>query len=751
MPDYQLFYDSWKTYLSDDKKLHEVSRAKAKKILDWISKSVPGDYSFDNLFGNKMRIIIPLKFKAENIGYFNDRDFRLIKDLKQLVDHSDIWNLDNDSLTRASVYKINAPKDFGPELNLKRYKSKTPPPPKRVEQKISKFLGNMAKSKRLIGPPVPGDTEGLIWRGIAKRMKEQWDQEADIKFSPQGSIIISRHPVDVARMSDFQNLVSCHTPGSSYYKCAVNESRGNAPVAYFIPKKQLDAFFKEKGTNEISDLDNEEILVDKDRNIEGLSPSTRIRLRKFTGDNNDSEYFELAVPEIRPYGNQVAHFAETVSDWALNNQLDQISKHEGNHKFLKDKKWRELFIKTRFRYAEAKAEGDEQEMEQAESEMLEIFDRIHAIMPDMSYGDIVWHGGSYKDTPTKDMFANWLGLHEKKWNQEEYKYYDAKMQNIFSQELVDEIANKYFNDDTFGNRDEKESRALDEMLRYLQIFYKKSNFENEEDNSQPHSFEPNELGMDELPDQPQPELEGPFYENPMYVEEMDHYNTLIDSLRERGNTYNNLEFILKNYLEIDNPIEWASEEMMRAIQADNIPFEMEIIAHFTFNFHLDHRDKVIKIREKLQDPTYKENLDEKINLRVSNLLGGWREWETDNNIKPSKFSISEVWHPSWDIHLVFYLDLRTDEDYYTRQGTDGRLRHAISMFHRYQEADMRFKSVKLEIQKILVEEGLVPTTDEELERQRLQDMIDSLITFPIGEGMQSKKKKSSLRIKLLKS
>ncbi len=254
--------------------------------------------------------------------------------------------------------------------------------------------------------------------------------------------------------------------------------------------------------------------------------------------------------------------------------------------------------------------------------------------------------------------------------------------------------------------------------------------------------------MDELPDQPQPELEGPFYENPMYVEEMDHYNTLIDALRERGNTYNNLQFILKNYLEIDNPIEWASEEMMRAIQADNIPFEMEIIAHFTFNIHLDHRDKVIKIREKLQDPAYKENLDEKINLRVSKLLGGWEEWETDNNIKPSKFSISEVWHPSWDIHLVFYLDLRTDEDYYTRQGTDGRLRHAISMFHRYQEADMRFKSVKLEIQKILGEEGLIPTTtDEEQERQRLQDLIGSLM----GEGMQSKKKKSSLRIKLLKS
>ncbi len=747
MPDYQLFYDSWKTYLSDDKKLHEVSRAKAKKILDWISKSVPGDYSFDNLFGNKMRIIIPLKFKAENIGYFNDRDFRLIKDLKQLVDHSDIWNLDNDSLTRASVYKINAPKDFGPELNLKRYKSKTPPPPKRVEQKISKFLGNMAKSKRLIGPPVPGDTEGLIWRGIAKRMKEQWDQEADIKFSPQGSIIISRHPVDVARMSDFQNLVSCHTPGSSFYKCAVNESRGNAPVAYFIPKKQLDAFFKEKGTNEISDLDNEEILVDKDRNIEGLSPSTRIRLRKFTGDNNDGEYFELAVPEIRPYGNQIAHFVETVSDWALNNQLDQISKHEENHKFLKDKKWRELFIKAWLKMHEAKEKGDEQTMEQIKGEIYEISNIIYAIMPDISHGEVIWHGGSYKDTSTKDMFANWLGLHEKKWNQEEYKYYDVDTENIFSQELVDEITNKYFNDDSFGNRDEKERRALDEMFRYLQLFYKSSNFENKEDSSQPHSFEPNELGMGELPDRPQPELEGPFYENPMYVEEMDHYSTLIDALRERGNTYNNLQFILKNYLEIDNPIEWASEEMMRAIESDDIPFEMEIIAKFNFEERGIGNKKAREIGEKFEDPKYKESLDEKINLRVSKLLGGWEEWETDNDTKPSDFYINEIWDPDYGIHLVFYLDLQADMNHYLRQGTDGKLRHMISMYHKYEEADMRYNSIKHEIRKILAEEGLIAVTEEEQETQRVQDLLGSLM----GEAKQSKKKKSSLRIKLLKS
>jgi len=123
--------------------------------------------------------------------------------------------------------------------------------------------------------------------------------------SPKHTIIISRNPVDVLRMSDFQGITSCHSPssrggGGSYYQCAVAEAQGHGLVAYLVENSELpEDFDPQKG----------EIFADARRDIAGISPISRVRLRKFV--HKDSET-EIAVPEQRVYGEKIPGFLEAV-------------------------------------------------------------------------------------------------------------------------------------------------------------------------------------------------------------------------------------------------------------------------------------------------------------------------------------------------------------------------------------------------------------------------------------------------------
>ena len=85
------------------------------------------------------------------------------------------------------------------------------------------------------------------------------------------SIIISRHPVDVLRMSDFANIESCHTEGKEYFHCAVKEAKGHGPIAYIVETQDLQDL----------DIDDNEIFEDRERDVEGIEPIGRVRLRRF--------------------------------------------------------------------------------------------------------------------------------------------------------------------------------------------------------------------------------------------------------------------------------------------------------------------------------------------------------------------------------------------------------------------------------------------------------------------------------------
>ena len=131
-------------------------------------------------------------------------------------------------------------------------------------------------------------------------------------------IILTRHPIDVARMSDFGMTRSCHSEGSSHFNCAIDESRGHGMIAYLIKGEDWE---KIKGK-----LNQDEIFTDSDAEIEGIEPVARVRLRKLFNKETEEEF---ATVERRVYGINVPDFLPTVQRWARENQKDMWMGEDG--------------------------------------------------------------------------------------------------------------------------------------------------------------------------------------------------------------------------------------------------------------------------------------------------------------------------------------------------------------------------------------------------------------------------------------
>jgi hypothetical protein len=149
--------------------------------------------------------------------------------------------------------------------------------------------------------------------------KSKFFEKAD---QPEPNVVmLSRHPLDIVRMSDYSGeWESCHTPGHSYFQCAVNEMFGAGFIAYVLTPKVY---------NKIKDnLQEEDIFHDPDRGSreekhlgstqqKWAYPIGRLRIRRLSFKKSDSnEIVNLATPEKRAYGNADAN--------ALHDQITQF-------------------------------------------------------------------------------------------------------------------------------------------------------------------------------------------------------------------------------------------------------------------------------------------------------------------------------------------------------------------------------------------------------------------------------------------
>lgn len=134
--------------------------------------------------------------------------------------------------------------------------------------------------------------------------------------SSKYTIILSRSPIDVGRMSDTDNIGSCHSPGKDRYHHAITDAVVGAAIAYLVKTKSL----KDIDT-ESEEFQKKEMFSDKDRWDDGLGlnhPVARIRLRRFVSADGEQE---IALPEVRVYGHDVlSSFYPTLRDFLQDKQ-----------------------------------------------------------------------------------------------------------------------------------------------------------------------------------------------------------------------------------------------------------------------------------------------------------------------------------------------------------------------------------------------------------------------------------------------
>lgn len=320
-----------------------ISQRRINDLKQWLG----GDYSklsFNDIFDGKLRISIP----------FNPPQKRMLTGLfEKLIDSG--WRLPD---MNGEAFKINRVKQ---KITLPSGKEKTIT--KEVaDLKLSKFEQIVIPSGPRAGETTTRKTESSISKiisnpanNIPKEYSDWWNtiqqryssdknwKEIESLFKDQDKInssnyviIISRDPIDVLRMSDHKNIDSCHSEGGSYFHCAIQESRGNGPIAYIVNKDDLEKFLKKKKVlNEessldldnidISLLDKEEIFTDVERDISGIRPEGRLRFRRY----NDMETeIDFAVPELKVYGKHVPGFTDVVRKWAWEKQKDIFERNE---------------------------------------------------------------------------------------------------------------------------------------------------------------------------------------------------------------------------------------------------------------------------------------------------------------------------------------------------------------------------------------------------------------------------------------
>ncbi|MFW5795278.1 MAG: hypothetical protein ACOCV1_07340, partial [Bacillota bacterium] len=232
----------------------------------------PSSLPFNDIFGDKWRIAIPIRNPQ----------------LSKLIDL-----LENGKTKSGNSYKVDLE-------NQTAYRTvETRKGIKEISSRLGKTIG-----KEL----------GQQWLNEFSRQMAYEDKNLDRKKF----IILSRHPLDIVRMSDHSNITSCHSPpdknptGEDYFSCAFDEANDGGPIAYTINSASFD--------NIKDNLQDDEIFYDPDRNKTGITPNSRIRVNRYEHESG----IELAVPTTKIYGASEKGFYDTLSSFLKSSQKNEI-------------------------------------------------------------------------------------------------------------------------------------------------------------------------------------------------------------------------------------------------------------------------------------------------------------------------------------------------------------------------------------------------------------------------------------------
>ncbi len=114
-------------------------------------------------------------------------------------------------------------------------------------------------------------------------LKEWSRQKADLSNGEKLSIIISRSPIDIVRMSDWYPLRSCHSPGDTYFSCAKEEAIDGGAIAFLVKTEDIANISEE-------DLQAEDLFFDKNRKTgKKIEPLSRLRINRYVNSEDEED------------------------------------------------------------------------------------------------------------------------------------------------------------------------------------------------------------------------------------------------------------------------------------------------------------------------------------------------------------------------------------------------------------------------------------------------------------------------------
>ena len=328
-----------RSVLEEEQQVTELSKNARKIVRKYIADGTPNrhtpKYSFKELFRDvpnfdrlaktgPMRVMFPMGNTTQRSG---------TELFKRIVDQG--WE---PAFTTKTVIQKNRDEDGReydvpmvlPVLEMKKEEEKVIPKGPRAGEKVTSTKKmSLGKLIQRIG----SDEDKAWWKenqndlremeNVRKFFLKPYLNDFDGLTRTPNHIIISRHPIDVARMSDFSTTRSCHSEGSSHFNCAIDESRGHGMVAYLVRGQEVDEYDLKNRLNA------EEIFGDNAIGLEGPEPISRVRIYKMFNRETDEEF---GVVEDRVYGIAVPDFLPSVRRWMREKQKDMWADEEGNFK-----------------------------------------------------------------------------------------------------------------------------------------------------------------------------------------------------------------------------------------------------------------------------------------------------------------------------------------------------------------------------------------------------------------------------------
>ena len=243
--------------------LNEMTEEGADKTFEFMAENGPEiQPEFDELFDGAMRVAIPLVGSdtvkiLELVNIFKEEGWhpptlrgpagisiqafatKKVKEKRRALaaDGGGVTEVEIEvaalNLERTYDFEIPAGPRKGEKIEKTDKTSMSKAITKGVKQGlISPELNKWWQKKQTFFSKDP-DGWGTIENAFTDQISDEW------------RVIISRHPVDVLRMSDIGDISSCHREGGEYFKCAVEESLGNGLIAYLVRTDDLADFLSE--------------------------------------------------------------------------------------------------------------------------------------------------------------------------------------------------------------------------------------------------------------------------------------------------------------------------------------------------------------------------------------------------------------------------------------------------------------------------------------------------------------------------